>query len=774
MYNLISIKEHMVVYKMNKKGFAISSILYILILIVGLLFATTLGLLTFRKGAISSRINTITSELGGGYITQYRYMTANGEWSNWLDYKNKDDINYSFPITNIPNLGTAGSTYDLTPTNITLDIVDGEAYLKFNGSSSKAISTDGQLVVANTIILEVKKDNNGAIVSYNIDTQQGIYYDSSNKLRTIDNIGETQVSTPSYSNGNIYKYVLILNKVNGTYKIYQNGAFVGVTGSSNIARITSIGLGHFKHNNSGFFSGNIYRAIFSSALISDEDAINISKIDGDPNYENIINAGNANIKYGPFIEYRNVLPKNKLISNDTFKTRYIQDFMNGTLTLENNQILEIEAYAKFDSGVQFHGIMVGGTFNGTYTKDKDKNGVTTLGKIRISVGDFTHINTKNFFLGGTPSEIVTPFTTADSVGSGLLAFVGSDLTRFTINNPFLYVEYSDRNATGKDEWYYYDGTSWHIWTPNKNDAIVGYITKLSGQSTSHLVEMFASSFSFNIALGKKINSNYGTTDPDGKNISIIVDGNKQSANYFTNGTSNKYVEIDLGVEYDIAKVKVFHQYTTAPVTTLGTKTILYNYDKSKKDVLWDYNDKGLYIEETTGKGITFYVDRNRMPNTHKTRYIRDDCGGNYDASGSYSGNSTWVEIEAYDYNGYNIARSKTVTGTGSSTNIAYVTDGNTVNLYNAGVGVQSVTIDLEVEYAIKEVNVMHHTENRTYLGTQTLLLNNDSDSNNIIYYYKSDGSYKEKTNGLRIANKTVISGHESDILPIPSLPEPPY
>ena len=59
-------------------------------------------------------------------------------------------------------------------------------------------------------------------------------------------------------------------------------------------------------------------------------------------------------------------------------------------------------------------------------------------------------------------------------------------------------------------------------------------------------------------------------------------------------------------------------------------------------------------------------------------------------------------------------------------------------------GVQSVTIDLEVEYAIKEVNVMHHTENRTYLGTQTLLLNNDSDSNNIIYYYKSDGSYKEK------------------------------
>ena len=26
-----------------------------------------------------------------------------------------------------------------------------------------------------------------------------------------------------------------------------------------------------------------------------------------------------------------------------------------------------------------------------------------------------------------------------------------------------------------------------------------------------------------------------------------------------------------------------------------------------KDVLWDYNDKGLYIEETTGKGITFML-----------------------------------------------------------------------------------------------------------------------------------------------------------------------
>jgi hypothetical protein len=750
----------------NKKGFAISSILYLLILITGLLFASVLGVLTFRKNVLVSRINNINAELNGDFITQYRYITEDGEWSTWLDYSDIKDINYSFDITNIPNIGTYGEQYNLTPTDVTLEIIEGKASLKFNGTSSKAFNSSGRSTIANTILLEVKKQNNGTITSFNTTTQQGIYYNSTANLNLKDSAGATTTTTATYSNSNTYKYVLVLDKTTGNYKIYENGVLQGITSSTSIFNITSVGLGYFKTDSTNFFSGSIYKAIFSTALTSSSDAIEMSKLDGS-NQEDILTHGNAEIMYGPFIEYRKISAKNKLTTVDAFKTRYIRDYMNNTLTSSNNQILDIEVHARFQKSNKFYNIMVGGKYTGTYAKDRDYNNNVSLGKIRVTNGIFTHANTRNFNIAST-MEILTPYTTTESFGSNLIVFIGSEPTRFpsSTNNSFsgfVVADYSDRDGNGNNEWNYYNGTTWAPFTPNSNDAIVGYITKISGSTTS--VKMFTTSFTFNIALGKTISSGSGiVNDTNGRNISSIVDGVKQSATYFINGSGIQYVDIDLGAEYDVVSVKLYHQYVTAPITTLGTKTVLYSANKARTYTLWDYATKGLYIEDINGNGTNLYVSPYLMSNTHRTRYIRDDVNGRYDlTANTYDAASSWIEIAAYDYSGYNIALNKTVTTTGTNTNISRVTDGNNTDPFNAGSGMQSVIIDLRNEYAIKEVNIIHNIGNYAYLGTKTSLMSSNMDYNNVIFNNNTNEIYKEATSGIRIPSSIVTKEDETKV-----------
>ncbi len=771
MYNLDRIISYIVGEKMNNKGFAISSILYMLILITGLLFVSTLSLLTYRKNVIVSKMNNISGQLGGNLTSQYRYMTANGEWSNWLNYENKNDIDYSFTVSRILNSGTAGERYDLIPTDVILDIVNGDAYLRFNGTTSRAINTSGQTVVANTILLEVRKDNNGAIVSYGT-SQQGIFYDASNRINMRDISGNTQISTPTYANGNIFRYIFILDRVNGNYKVYQNGILVGTTGTTNISRFDLIGLGHFRHNNTSFFAGNIYKAIFSSLLITDSEAIEISRLNNASKYEEILHRGNASVKYGPFIEYRQVAVKNEVKSDDVFKTRYIRDFMAGTLSGTSNQILDINVFAKFDRATKFYNVMVGGTFSGTYVKDRNHANQVSLGRIRVTNGSFTHVNTRPYNIT-TVMEVLTPYTTINSFGSGLLLFIGSDITRFPVSavnsfNGFVFGNYGDMNSDGNFGWYYFNGASWVRFIPNENDAIVGYVTKNAGDSILTLVDMFSPTFTFNVALGKRVTSDFGTTDINGRNISIVVDGNVQVANFFTNGTGARHVEIDLGAEYNVTRVRLFHQYITAPVVTLGTRTILYNDSKMDTYMLWDHATKGLYVEDSLGNGTTLYVDPNMMPNTHRTRFIRSNVNGRHDlATNIYNSSSTWIEIEAYDLSGHNIARNRTATTTGPVTNLVFLTDGNTTNVYTAGNGHQVVTIDLGHEYAIQEVNVIHNIGNLAFQGTITTLLSANSLNNNIIYDNRVEGIYREITNGIRIRRRIPVSGEETIVPPMP-------
>ncbi len=760
---------------MNNKGFAISSILYMLILITGLLLASMLGVLTFRKNVLLSKINTISGELGGSLITQYRYLTADGEWSGWLNYAKKDDIDYSFTINKIPNLGTAGEAYDLTPTDVTLNIVDGEAYLSFNGTSSKAVSTTGMTVGANIMILEAESTNTATdevIASFNTSVSEGVYYkDATGNLYITDSTGASQNASTSFYNNGVHKHVLFFNRTQGSYLAYTNGSATSLTGTTNIAKITSIGLGYFKQNNTGYLQGKIYRVLISSGLISSTEASDISDRTTSSDYEKIIDEGNADIKYGPFIEYREVTAKNKLTTNESFATRYIRDYMAGTTADTSNQILDIGVYAKFNSGEKFNGILIGGTYTGTYAKDKDYNNVTALGKIRVGGGVFTHINTKTYSLSDN-MEVLTPFTTTSSYGSGLLVFIGSDITRFPSSAVssflgFVLADYSDRDDDGTNSWYYYNGTTWALFTPNKNDAIVGCVTKIAGESNLDVVKMFAPAFSYNVALGKTITSSYGTTDTNGHSISLIVNGDTSSANYFINGTGSQYVEIDLETEYNIAKVKLYHQYVTAPLTSLNTKTVLYNDSKNKSTTLWDYTTKGLYVEQTAGNGTTLYVDQNRMPNTFMTRYIMDYANGRYDASNNYTATDYWYEVQAYDLNGYNIALNKSIVSDTSATNLTYANDGNASTVCTIASGLHFVKIDLTKAYAIRDVNVMHsNVVNYTSLGTKTILITDDTGAGNIVYDSAIDGIYKEVSLGLRMKNMVIVTlGEGETVIP---------
>lgn len=164
------------------------------------------------------------------------------------------------------------------------------------------------------------------------------------------------------------------------------------------------------------------------------------------------------------------------------------------------------------------------------------------------------------------------------------------------------------------------------------------------------------------------------------------------------------------------------------------------------------------ITNVYGKNIQ-NIDKNYMlysnefnESTMPVRYIRDTCGGS-----DVNNYAHWVEIEAFNITGQNLALGKQVTDfSGTSSVKQRVTDGNkntniylgTDNLGSDGVGY--VTIDLGFIEDIEKIVVYHYySGGRTYKSTKTEV---STDGVNWYTVFDSaiEGTYQENSSGHTI------------------------
>lgn len=137
------------------------------------------------------------------------------------------------------------------------------------------------------------------------------------------------------------------------------------------------------------------------------------------------------------------------------------------------------------------------------------------------------------------------------------------------------------------------------------------------------------------------------------------------------------------------------------------------------------------------------VDKKYLPN--RIRYIRDWLNGSTSNTSNH-----WVEIQAIDLNGVNVAlgKSATTNGTGTST-LNLLTDGSTATSpYNGhNTGLNWVAIDLDGYFELKEIKVWHYYgDGRTYHNTKTEV-SDDGVHWYTIFDSAIEGEYKETSTG---------------------------
>lgn len=140
--------------------------------------------------------------------------------------------------------------------------------------------------------------------------------------------------------------------------------------------------------------------------------------------------------------------------------------------------------------------------------------------------------------------------------------------------------------------------------------------------------------------------------------------------------------------------------------------------------------------------------------TRKVRYIRDWTNGSNANIGNY-----WIEVQALNTSGTNIALGKTVTASslGGEGTPSLVTDGSTATVpYFAGsTGLQNVMVDLGAVYDIATVNVWHFwSDNRVFNNSKTEV---SADGVNWVTVYDSaiSGTYAESSAGRSYSLETV-------------------
>ena len=133
-----------------------------------------------------------------------------------------------------------------------------------------------------------------------------------------------------------------------------------------------------------------------------------------------------------------------------------------------------------------------------------------------------------------------------------------------------------------------------------------YINGSSVNTGNHWVEIEVYSTSNQLlSTGKTITHNgtsltYGGT---ATSLKALTDGDTTSANYVeVRGTTNPYIEIDLGQEYDIGRVKVWHYYNDGRIYN-NNKIELLTSDKTESKIVFDSDTEETYQETRYGKTV---------------------------------------------------------------------------------------------------------------------------------------------------------------------------
>lgn len=145
---------------------------------------------------------------------------------------------------------------------------------------------------------------------------------------------------------------------------------------------------------------------------------------------------------------------------------------------------------------------------------------------------------------------------------------------------------------------------------------------------------------------------------------------------------------------------------------------------------------------------TYYPKKNTKLNN--TRYIKDCVNGN-----TINTSNHWTELQAI-YNGLNVAKGKSITGTSSEVSekpYGRITDGDitTTNYAEASTNgsLQCVTVDLENTYDLAEIAVWHYYGDTRSYNNHSLYVS--SDNTNWTTLINNVSGVTETSNGIRVS-----------------------
>lgn len=306
----------------NKKGMAISGIIYSAVLLfISILFGILL-LLINRRNLFKSLYDNTVSMLESSY-TEYRVIAKDGfcdqEGTGYdsvtcgaFDYEftlysEKNLINEEeFSLSKINNQGLKASLYDLEITNGTAIIEEGIASLIFDSSTTLVsvnnLDTDEEIdedFGYNTIYMEIILNTCGSdIMTFGENNTISFSGNSTicDSITLKNNTNTTTGINLDYTLGDTLKLMLIYNEESSTYDIIVNGVKLENT-------ITNDGyeLLNFEEFSITNFNGKLNDLRFSSNIITEYEAINITNDKYELKYK--LNKLNTELIY-TLIEYR--------------------------------------------------------------------------------------------------------------------------------------------------------------------------------------------------------------------------------------------------------------------------------------------------------------------------------------------------------------------------------------------------------------------------------------------------------------------------------------
>lgn len=133
-------------------------------------------------------------------------------------------------------------------------------------------------------------------------------------------------------------------------------------------------------------------------------------------------------------------------------------------------------------GTNINGIVAGGSILADIKINTSYANTANAGEIYIGKGKYIAPNGQIvYFTGGTTEndgEVSTLFegATADSVGIGYLAYVGSDMSRIVMSSGYSNTKLAILRPNGT-EWQYQNNSTWLSFVPNANDFIIARIER---------------------------------------------------------------------------------------------------------------------------------------------------------------------------------------------------------------------------------------------------------------------------------------------------------